>query len=495
MTGDARRYRLNPPDRTGWLLGLGAAQLAVTAAGLLTAVANISVGGPLALSALIAVTSAVVALGRVGGVPLVDAVPSLARWVALRLRRRQRWFAPLPLLGADAALPPALDGQRLLSIDACDAGFAGRVAPVAVVHDRRAGTVATTLRVSGGPFTLQEPAEQDYQLQRWADAFAGFCRPGCVVRDVRWSEWAAPGGLDGHTAWLSSVADLDDPDDATRSYLRLLETAGPLVSHHDVLVTLSAPIGAKDTTGADRVRVAVEGLLAEARLFGERLAIARLATSGPLTPAELAEALRARLDPAGELRNRPAPRSLAARARLLDPVDAGPLATETAWSHWRVDATLHRAFYVSEWPRTDVAADWLGALLQHAGPSRSVTVAYQPIDPAASRRAIARQAAKIESDADTRAAKGLRVGAEHHRAHQAVLEREAELVSGFGELAFAGVVTVCAASLDELERAASELVNVAAAAGLELRDLHGRHDLGVGASLPLARGLAPKGLL
>ena len=72
-------------------------------------------------------------------------------------------------------------------------------------------------------------------------------------------------------------------------------------------------------------------------------------------------------------------------------------------------------------------------------------------------------------------------------------EREEELVAGYGEFFYAGVVCVTAASLSELEAATDEITQVAASVGLELRPLHGRHDRAMIASLPIARGVAPRG--
>jgi hypothetical protein len=82
------------------------------------------------------------------------------------------------------------------------------------------------------------------------------------------------------------------------------------------------------------------------------------------------------------------------------------------------------------------------------------------------------------------------VGAGHHRAQQAVAEREAELVSGFAELTYVGLVVVSAGDLAGLDDVARRVVADAAAAGVDLRALHGRHDLAVAAVLPTARGLA-----
>ena len=72
--------------------------------------------------------------------------------------------------------------------------------------------------------------------------------------------------------------------------------------------------------------------------------------------------------------------------------------------------------------------------------------------------------------------------------------REEELVAGYGEFFYAGIVCVTAPTLADLEAATEEVSQVAASVGLEVRPVHGRHDQAVAATLPLARGLAPRGV-
>lgn len=129
------------------------------------------------------------------------------------------------------------------------------------------------------------------------------------------------------------------------------------------------------------------------------------------------------------------------------------------------------------------------------GAVRSVSVFFEPVPRSKSQRSITRDAAKIESDAQQRAEKGFRVGAHHRRAARAVEEREEELVAGYGEFLYAGVVCVSAGTLEELDSATDEIVQVGASIGIELRPLHGRHDQAFAASLPIARSVAPKGRL
>src|SRR5207237_6450840 len=107
------------------------------------------------------------------------------------------------------------------------------------------------------------------------------------------------------------------------------------------------------------------------------------------------------------------------------------------------------------------------------GGVRSMTVWCEPVAPRHSRRAIERTAAKLDADEDHRGRIGLRVDAAHRRAQTAVLEREAELVAGYPELLYAGIITVSAPDRSGLDTASAQLVPPAAAAGLHLRPLHG----------------------
>ncbi len=50
-------------------------------------------------------------------------------------------------------------------------------------------------------------------------------------------------------------------------------------------------------------------------------------------------------------------------------------------------------------------------------------------------------------------------------------------------------VTVTAPSLDELDRACADIVQVAAGCGIELEALYGQHEEAVAATLPTAAGM------
>ncbi len=490
-----RRYRLHPPDDLGMLFGLGAEQLTVLASALvggalLSAYTSASAG----LAAFL--VGGVLGLARLNGQPLLASLPSAVRWLRGRARGADRWLAPVPLyLDADGdqpALPPALAGQALLAVDAAAVSGGVGFGRVGVVHDERGDTWAATVRVAGRRFALLEPADQDQLVQWWGTALSAFCAERTAVAAIRWSQWSAPASSRQQQEYLAEHVAADAVSGARATYEQLLAEAGPLSTTHEVLVTLVIA-GNRVTVSrqqGERRRAAVETLLSELGLFARRLEAAGLIVSSPLSPADLARCLRVRLDPGCLPVLEQQRRSLGERAGLVLPRNAGPLATQTAWTHWRADGTYHRSLFVARWPLLEVPASWLQDLLLHTGATRTITVSYEPVARSASHRRVLREAARLEADAEQRSSRGFRVGARHRRAAAAVDEREEELVAGFGELDYAGVVTVSAADLDELERACAETVQVAASCGVELRPLDGRHDQAVAVGLPLARGLA-----
>jgi hypothetical protein len=161
------------------------------------------------------------------------------------------------------------------------------------------------------------------------------------------------------------------------------------------------------------------------------------------------------------------------------------LSTVEDRTHFGVDSALHRSFHIADWPRLEVSPNWWEVLLLHPGGVRTVSVTYFPVPPLRSARQVRRESTRLASDAELRERNGFRVGAGHRRAEAAVAEREAELVAGFAELEYVGLLCVTAADVESLEASCADYQQAAAQAGLELRPLDGRHDLGFAATLPV----------
>ena len=493
-----RRYRFAPLDRSGVLLGLSGRQCAALGSGSIVAgwLLDRSASAPLVLAPFLA--ALLLAFTRVGGEPVCDRLPVALAFGLRSLTRQRRWLAPIPMrrrtnrAEGEPALPAFMAGLAIVDAGPVPWSGATRIAGVGVVTDRRAGTVSATLRVRAKGFCLADRVDQERLVAGWGDVLGGFCREDGPVSEVRWTERLAPTRADDCVRYLDECG--AGETDAGRSYRGLLAEAEAVSRGHDVLVTVTVDRrrlrrGRRPSEG--RSDLAVDELLEELRLLTGRLMAAGLGVDAPLSPAELGDAVRFRFDPCGTTR-RPRPGSLAVAAGMAGALPCSPLATDTAWSHLRVDGTVHRTFWVAEWPRLEVPPNWIEPLILHPGAVRVVSLLYEPVPPGRSRRHIDREATKLASDEEQRSRAGFRIGARHHRRQGALLDREAELVAGYGELCFAGFVTVAADSLDALDAACADYLQAAAQAGLELRRLDGRHDRGLLCALPVGRGVTPR---
>lgn len=494
-----RTYRFGPLDRSGLVLGLSGRQCAALGAGAFLAGWLLDRHAPPLLVLAPVLAGVMLAFVRAGGEPVCDVLPVGGRFATRAISRSNRWLAPIPShrptpIGASPIvdIPSFMAGLTLIDAGPAPWTRPARLAGIGVVVDRRTRSVSGTLRVHASGFCLADRADQERLVAGLGDALAGFCQEGGPVSSVRWTEWMAPTGVEDCERFLAEHG--TGTGDASTEYRQLLASAASASTAHDVLITVTVDqrrLDRRRTRASDAQSAAVDALLEQLRLLAARLEVSGLRVDPPLSPAELADVIRRRFDPHGAVAvSRPA--SLAEAAGVTSTHRAAPLASDASWSHLRVDGSVHRSFWVAEWPRLDVPSNWIEPLLLHLGAVRTVSVVYEPVPPGQSRRQIDREATKLVSDEEQRIRSGFRIGARHRRQQEALAEREAELVSGYAELCFAGFLTVSAPDPDQLDEACAGYVQAAAQAGLDLRRLDGRHDLGVLCSLPIGRGLATR---
>ena len=487
-----RSYRLEPLDSSGIFLGLGAVQCVMLGGGIALGVMSLTGGAPLPIAAAPVLAAAAVSFTRVRGHPTWEWVPLLVGWLWARLRRGRRWTAPLPLwstVEGAAPMPPCLDGLDIVAIEWRAAGSLG------AVRDRHRRTLTAVVPVSGPQFVVEPRGEQERLLAGWGDLLGQYAVERGVVAHLSWSDLAQPSGMGDHIAWLRSDERGTANEAAASSYRELLEVGTTSAINHEAVVTITVARerlsrhrsgrGGADEQLRRALITSVEALL-------RGLRSADLAASDPLDPSGLQRLIRSRIDPIGA-RPRPRKGRLVERLALVRASTAGPLALETEWRHLRVDEAFHRTWWVGTWPRLAVPPGWLEPFLSGGGVTRSMTVYFQPVSTHQSRRRIERDLVKLDSDAVTKEEKGRRIDARHRRATQALLDREEELVAGYPEMGYAGLVTVSARTLDDLDEHSEIIEQLARESGMDLRVLDARQDIGWAAALPL--GLAPSTLL
>jgi hypothetical protein len=487
-----RTYRLEPLDTSGVFLGLGLVQCALLGAGITLGVGAVTAGLPLPVAA-VPVAAAAATFTRVGGHATWEWLPLLAGWCVARVCRGHRWTAPLALWSdgteAPAPMPPCLDGLDIVEVDWRTGAALG------AIRDRTRRTLTAVVPVSGPQFVVEPVAEQERLLAGWGDLLGQFAVERGVVAHLAWSDLARPSGLQDHVHWLAGGERGTPNDAAADSYRELLDVGTTTAINHDCVVTLT--VARERLSRAGRGQGSADDQLAralvtsvEALLRGLRSA--DLDADDPYDAAGLRRLVRLRIDPVSA-RPRARRGRLVERLALVRSSTPGPLALEASWRDVRVDGAFHRTWWIGTWPRLAVPPAWLEPYLSGGGVTRSMTVYFQPVPTHQSRRRIERDLVKLESDAITKEDKGRRVDARHQRATQALLDREEELVAGYPEMGYAGLVTVSARTRDELDEHAEVVEQLARETGMDLRVLDGRQDIAWAAALPL--GLAPSTLL
>jgi hypothetical protein len=437
--------------------------------------------------------AAVFAFGSWDGRSCRDQLPQVVLHAARHVIGADRWLASVPLVragrSAGAPLPSFLAGLEI--VDAGSLLWAAEATEVGFLWDHRERTVSATLRVRGRGFSLEETGEQERLVQGWGDVLGGFCTEHRTVSSIRTTEWARSASrgcrVRGRTLGL-------DPEhvEAHANYVEVLDDAGALEIVHECLITITVDLRRVRTSRhVRRDEAARSALFEELRGLSLRLDGAGLEYSPPLSTDDLTEVMRSRIDPEGCAASGGRPQSLAMAAGLAS---WGPLAVQSQWSNVRVDDSLHRTYWIAEWPRYPVPPNWIEGLLLHAAGTRCVSFHYEPVPPSSARRRIDRDSIRLASDEDQRIRTGFRTGAHHRRAQAAVQEREAELVAGSADLEFIGFITVSAREEEALQSRCCEYEQAAAQAGLVLRPLDARHDVALVCTLPAGRGLGSKGL-
>ena len=486
-----RSYRLEPLDTSGVFLGLGVVQCSLLGAGIVVAVSAVTTGASVPVAAVPLLLATASAFARAGGHAAWEWIPLGVAWAWTRLRRGRSWYAPLPLwssIEAHAPMPPCLDGLDIVGMEWRPAAELG------AIRDRHRQTLTAVIPVVGPQFVVEPRAEQERLLAGWGDLLGQFAVERSVVTHLSWSDLARPSGMQEHALWIDEDRPGEPNPAAAASYRELIDVGTAAATAHDVVVTITVArerLGHR--AGADDAEDQLGRALVtstEALLRGLRSA--GLTASEPLDPRGLQRLLRTRIDP---LASRPhaSRRRLIDRLDLVAPVTAGPLAVELDWQHLRVDGAFHRTWWIGTWPRMAVPPTWLEPFLCGGGTTRTMTAVLVPVPTHQSRRRIERDLVKLESDATTKEDKGRRVDARHRRATQALLDREEELVAGYPEMAYLGLVTLCTRTLDELDEQAEIIEQLARESAMDLRVLDGRQDIAWAAALPF--GLAPKTLL
>jgi hypothetical protein len=317
----------------------------------------------------------------------------------------------------------------------------------------------------------------------WSRAIAGLGATGtCAGLQILESAFPDP----GHAVrdWYAEHGS-HDQSWAAKEYAALMAKAAPASCTHRTLVALSLDMkraGRAIRDAGGRVAGAAHVLRGDMSNCAAALQAAELRTEGWLGPAELAAAIRGAYDPAtSEL-----PGDLTAADALLG--TAGPVAVDEHWDYLRHDSGYSSVLWISEWPRTDVAPQFLHALVFLPDVRKSISLVAKPLGTGEALRAIRKEKVEYLTEAQQNARIGKIADFAAEQEYADVLTRERALISGHVDLRFSGFVSITASSRDELSVAVAAAQRAATQCGCETRVLYGQQAQAFAvAALPLGR--------
>jgi len=362
---------------------------------------------------------------------------------------------------------------------------------IGVVKDRRLGTYTGVLAVQGKSFALLDAPEKSRRLAAWAGVLAGLAREGAAVHRVQWVERTVPDSGDELGDYLKKNIAVPPDSRLARSYLEIVDEAGPVTQEHEVYVALQIHAGRcgraiKAAGGGDFG--ACEVLRRELGAVATSLTGIEVSVEGALTPRLIAHAIRTGFDPS----SREGLATIAARDsdRVGASIAAaGPMAADESWGVYRSDGGWHATYWIAEWPRIDTDADFLAPLLLRTEVMRTVSLVMEPISPLRAIRSVEAARTSAAADEELRQRAGFVLTTRRKKEQDSLADHERDLSDGHAFYRFSGYITVTASTHDELVAACGEIEEAAGRCFLDIRRLVGAQAEAFTYSLPLCRGL------
>lgn len=509
-TARRRTYQLGAREPR-ILLGLGAPELAVLAAGLALALTAVNADKTLlgfSVALTLALGAAMMAWVPIAGRSTAQWTVVALRWIVMRLTGAIAWRHAGTTTGTTALgtlhdvvdVPGELGRLELVEAALFEGDDAGP--RVGVLADRKGGTYTAALLVRADQnFGLQSTAAQEGDLAEWGQLLATLARDRSPLRRLAWIERTLPepsdGLLEDLVAHKSPQLDWSDP--AVASYLELVQSAGRQTDEHELLIVAQVSAAAARRVGRRRgwtgEHASVRVLMDELRAIADELDHTGMEVRRPLSARGLSVAVRTGLDPW----------SRATLERLLPTTDAAvgtraaqdveaqmsPAARQEHWDRIVYDGSQHAVLWVSDWPTTRKSAAFLAPLLLGGDVTRTVAVVMELLGPRRGMREVESQVSSNESAEDLRVEHGKRTTRRMRKRAQADARREDELSEGQVDVRFAGYIGVSAPGTDPnvLQASVDLVTRRAATCGLTVQRMWGMQAQGMTFLLPTGRGL------
>ncbi|CAL9590855.1 hypothetical protein SUDANB145_05222 [Streptomyces sp. enrichment culture] len=370
----------------------------------------------------------------------------------------------LPGLAAESTLTEARDGY-------------GR--PFAVITIPATGHHTVVISCDADGAALVDEQQVDTWVAHWGQWLSALsAEPGLVAASVT-VETAPDSGVRLQQEIAANTA--DDSPELARAMLREVLAAYPAGSAQ-IATRIALTYSGAAHEGVPRRSAKDMALHIGTRLPGltAGLSMTGAGTAVPMTATEIAEAVRIAYDPTV------APLVEEARASGgsgLTWDQAGPMAAQEAWDHYRHDGVLSVTWAMTEAPQGEVFSNVLTGLVQ---PSRDiarkrVTLLYRPHSRAEGARVVQQDYKNALFNAQQAQIGQARDDAELTAARRTTEEQ----AQGHGVIRFGLLITATVDSADALATAAAAVDNLAPAARIAVRPVYGSQAAAFAAALPL----------
>lgn len=370
----------------------------------------------------------------------------------------------LPGLAADSSLTEARDGY-------------GRPFAMITIPATSHHTVVISCDADGA--ALVDERQVDIWVAHWGQWLSALgAEPGLVAASVT-VETAPDSGVRLQQEIAANA--VDEAPALARSMLREVLSAYPAGSAQ-IATRIALTYSGAARPGTPRRSVEDMALHIGTRLPGltAGLSMTGAGTAVPMTATELAEAVRVAYDPTV------APLVEEARATGgtgLTWDEAGPMAAQEAWDHYRHDGAFSVTWAMTEAPQGEVFSNALTGLVQ---PNRDiarkrVTLLYRPHTRAEGARVVQQDYKNALFNAQQSQIGQARDDAEVTAARRTTEEQ----AQGHGVIRFAMLITATVNSAAELANAAATVDNLAPAARIAVRPVYGSQAAAFAAALPL----------
>jgi hypothetical protein len=469
--------RFGQRSTRGLLLGLSVARCLSAGTAVCVVVLGLVAGGGIGLvaSGLVWLPLLVATYVSWQGLALCEWAPVVGHWSARKAARQSEYRArvSVPRPAGTMALPG--DAAALRFYEDAESG-------ACMVHDPHRQTLSVTVAVTHPAYVLLSPNDQQSRLTAWGRLLASLSRFGyCAAIQVLEATVPDPGT--GVAGWYERRG-THDGGWADTNYASLLRQSSHGSSAHRSTITISLDLrrAAKAMREAERgTKAAAAVLRGQMEALECSLRAADLHIERWLDASALAAIVRQAYDPAASLRK-------GWTGATMD--HAGPVAVSEHWGYLRHDSGFSTVLWISEWPRQDVAPNFLHSVVFAPGVRRSLCLVAHPLGTAEALRQIRKEKTEAITDSAQRAKIGQIPDLSDRQQYEDVLTREQALIAGHADMEFSGFVTVTAPSRDELSAAVAQIEQAASQSSCETRVLYGRQAQGfVVAALPLARSV------